>query len=406
MKESLIQDVTHERLKWEADCLGDYAVKSVDACRQSDAPGERAGELPDYRNPFAHDADRIIYSHSYARYMDKTQVFFQVKQDHITRRSLHVQMVSRIARTLGRCLKLNEDLIEAIAVGHDIGHTPFGHAGEMAISQNLEGRNAGCFIHNAHSVRVLQKLEHKGVGLDLTLQVLDGILGHNGEITQSVFEYDKRNLTWASLSKNVEECFRTPGYDKKVGPSTLEGCVVRVSDIISYLGKDFEDAVMLNLVHRDDLPIEVRRVLGTSNRDVIDRLCSDIIENSQNKERLEFSEPVFNAFAAFKNFNTERIYKCPFIKEQISRFKRMVDGLYEFYLGDLKKGDSDASIFKDFISHLPDSYLEETSDERVVADYLASMTDQYFMKQYVLRFMPQSVDYEQLDEMERFNRRD
>lgn len=406
MKESLIQDVTHERLKWEAECLGDYAVKSVDACRQSDTPGQLAGELPDYRNPFAHDADRIIYSHSYARYMDKTQVFFQVKQDHITRRSLHVQMVSRIARTLGRCLKLNEDLIEAIAVGHDIGHTPFGHAGEMAISQNLEGRNAGCFIHNAHSVRVLQKLEHKGAGLDLTLQVLDGILGHNGEITQSVFEYDKRNLTWTSLSNNVEECFRTPGYDKKVGPSTLEGCVVRVSDIISYLGKDFEDAVMLKLVHRDDLPIEVRRVLGTSNRDVIDRLCSDIIENSQNKERLEFSEPVFNAFASFKNFNNERIYKCPFIMEQISRFKRMVDGLFEFYLDDLKKGDSDASIFKDFISHLPDSYLEETSDERVVADYLASMTDQYFMKQYVLRFMPQSVDYEQLDEMERFNRRD
>ena len=139
----LAQEITQERFRWEEKCLGEFAFPSKRAIRKSDREGSHTGEQTDLRNPFAHDTDRIIHSHSYARYMDKTQVFFQIKNDHITRRSLHVQMVSRIARTIGRCLGLNEDLIEAIAVGHDIGHTPFGHAGESVISKILQENQKG-----------------------------------------------------------------------------------------------------------------------------------------------------------------------------------------------------------------------------------------------------------------------
>ena len=210
------------------------------------AASRRVAEREDrgyYRTPFAHDADRIMHCHSYARYMDKTQVFFQIKNDHISRRSLHVQMVSRIARSIGRCLRLNEDLIEAISIGHDIGHTPCGHTGEAELARLLAKHGAGTFMHNAQSVRVLQHLEKGGRGLNLTLPVLDGILGHNGEIEAPVYEYDRRNLTWERLEANLAECMKTPGFDRQVFPSTLEGCVVRVSDIISYIGKDMEDAI-------------------------------------------------------------------------------------------------------------------------------------------------------------------
>ena len=209
---------------------GEHACFSSDpaACRRVAERGERGY----FRTPFAHDADRIMHCHAYARYMDKTQVFFQVRNDHVSRRFLHVQMVSRIARSIGRCLRLNEDLIEAIALGHDIGHTPCGHTGEAELARLLAKHGAGTFMHNAQSVRVLQHLEKGGRGLNLTLPVLDGILGHNGEIEAPVYEYDRRNLTWERLEANLAECMKTPGFDRQVFPSTLEGCVVRVSDII------------------------------------------------------------------------------------------------------------------------------------------------------------------------------
>lgn len=169
-----------------------YAYFSKNAIRQKN---EINNDFAYLRNPFAHDTDRIIHPHSFARYMDKTQVFFQIKNDHITRRSLHVQMVLRIARTIGRCLHLNEDLIEAIS----IGHTPFGHAGEAELAKNLQEHDAGTFVHNAQSVRILQSLEKHGEGLNLPLPVLDGILGHNGEIETPRYEYNPQKLSWEIL---------------------------------------------------------------------------------------------------------------------------------------------------------------------------------------------------------------
>ena len=397
----LIKSITEERFRWEKKCLGDYAFHSEFACREHDDPESLTGKQPDLRNPFAHDTDRIIHSNSYARYMDKTQVFFQIKNDHITRRSLHVQMVSRIARTIGRCLELNEDLIEAIAVGHDIGHTPFGHAGESVISAILQEKKAGVFVHNAQSVRVLQILEHRGKGCDLTLQVLDGVLGHNGELAKQKFEYSHSNLSWKKLYADLNKCFTIPGYDKKVAPSTMEGCVVRVSDLIAYLGRDFEDAVILNLIKQDDLPLDVRRTLGSTNREIINTLCSDIIENSYGKNYVDFSDDVFSAFKQMKQFNENRIYKCDLIADQRRRFEKMLRELFNLYLQDLKDADARQSIFTDYIERFPDSYLRDTSNERIVADFIAGMTDQYFLKQHEMRFMPQKIDYDERDDLRR-----
>ena len=336
--------------------------------------------------------------------MDKTQVFFQIKNDHIARRSLHIQMVSRIARTIGRCLNLNLDLIEAIAVGHDIGHTPFGHAGESVIATILQEKDAGTFVHNAQSVRILQYLEHKGKGCDLTLPVLDGILGHNGEIEQREYEWDSSNLTWDKLYSNLESCFSEPGFDKKVYPSTLEGCVVRVSDLISYLGKDFEDAVTIGLITQSALPWGVRRVLGSTNRDIVNALCSDIINQSYGKGRIAFSEEVFGVLTEMKKFNYEKIYGSDLIKRQIEKFTGMLRNLFEAYLSDLDATDANSSIFKDFIAHFPDKYINDNSDERIVADFIAGMTDQYFLKQYNIRFMPVAFDYDGKDMIQKFGR--
>ena len=399
---NVINDITNARNDIEQASLdAKFAYFSINARRESDKTHEPP---PDFRSPFAHDIDRIIHSHSYARYMDKTQVFFKIKNDHMTRRSLHIQMVSRIARTIGRCLNLNLDLIEAIAVGHDIGHTPFGHAGESVIAKILQEREAGTFVHNAQSVRILQYLEHKGKGCDLTLPVLDGILGHNGEIEQREYEWNSRNLTWDKLYSNLESCFSEPGFDKKVYPSTLEGCVVRVSDLIAYLGKDFEDAVTIELIPQSALPWGVRRVLGSTNRDIVNTLCSDIINQSYGKGRIAFSEEVFEALKELKKFNYENIYESDLIKCQIEKFTGMVRNLFEAYLSDLDATEANSSIFKDFIAHFPDKYINDNADERIVADFIAGMTDQYFLKQYNIRFMPVAFDYDGKDMIQKFGR--
>lgn len=396
MASDIVQDIIQSCQQHEEKCFDpNFAYFSKNAVRENE-------EQMDVRNAFAHDTDRIIHCHAFARYMDKTQVFFQIKNDHISRRSLHVQMVSRIARTIGRCLHLNEDLIEAIAIGHDIGHTPFGHAGEACLAKILQERNAGSFVHNAQSVRILQHLEKHGKGLNLTLQVLDGILGHNGEIESKEYHFDKTKLSWETLENNLNRCLSQKGFDKQVSPSTLEGCVVRVSDIIAYLGKDFEDAVTLNLVTPEDLPFKVSRILGSTNRKIIGTLCNDVIANSYGKGYLSFSDEVFEAFKAMKTFNYDRIYGCDLLKIQKEKFTKMVDDLFNIYLDDIYKNRTEMDIFKHFIVHHRGEYWHNESPERMVADYIAGMTDQYFLKQYELRFIPQIIDYNTIEVISNF----
>jgi dGTPase len=189
----------------EKSILGDFSCMSAEALRRTK---ERLPDMHNIRPAFFHDTDRIIHCKAYSRYIDKTQVFSRVKNDHITRRVLHVQMVSKIARTIGRFLRANEDLIEAIALAHDLGHAPFGHVGESIIAQIVEGKGEGSFVHNAQSVRLLDRIENSGQGLNLTLQVLDGILGHNGEFWEQKIEYDPSKLTWDNFDNNVAKCFK------------------------------------------------------------------------------------------------------------------------------------------------------------------------------------------------------
>ena len=226
---------------------------SVFACKNTDA-ARRRPDYEDIRPPFFHDGDRIVHSRAYARYIDKTQVFYLVKNDHITHRVLHVQLVSKIARLIGRALLLNEDLVEAIALGHDIGHVPYGHDGEKYLSDICWKHGIGGFHHNIQSVRALDCIEE----LNLTLQVLDGILAHNGEAhdLRVVPELDK---TWEKMEKEIDERQRQADGHSGILPMTMEGCVVRVADTISYVGRDIEDAITLGLIRPRRHP---RRLFG------------------------------------------------------------------------------------------------------------------------------------------------
>ena len=213
-----------------------YATKNMQYNRRRQIKKED----PLLRPPFFRDADRIIHSKAYARYIDKTQVFFLVDNDHITHRVLHVQLVSKVGRTIGRALRLNEDLIEAISLGHDIGHVPYGHLGEQILSKLCEEHKIGPFLHNVQSVHFLDTIEK----CDLTLQVLDGILCHNGEVHNKNLK-PTGTTDWETFDSNIKKI--KAGED--IIPSTMEGCVVRIADTIAYLGRDLKDAIEVNLIH-------------------------------------------------------------------------------------------------------------------------------------------------------------
>ena len=204
---------------------------------------------PDIRPNYFRDIDRIIHSTYYTRYVDKTQVFSFANNDNISKRMLHVQLVSKVARTIGRALSLNEDLIEAISLGHDLGHVPFGHVGEKILNEISEKNNLGYFNHNVQSVRELMILEDDGKGKNITVQVLDGILCHNGEFELIKYKPKKKNIE--EFLNDYNNSYKIKNYCRTLVPMTLEGCVVRISDMIAYLGRDIEDAIRLNIIKKE-----------------------------------------------------------------------------------------------------------------------------------------------------------
>ena len=238
-------------------------------------------EEEDIRPPFFHDTDRIIHSLAYTRYIDKTQVFSNSDSDHISKRIVHVSFVSKIARTIGRALKLNEDLIEAIALGHDLGHVPFGHVGEAILNEICIEYNNTYFNHNVQSVRQLMVLENNGLGANLTLQTLDGILCHNGEMCFA--NYKPVNKTAEQFKNEYNNTYIDKTAISKLIPMTLEGCVVRISDIIAYIGRDVEDAIRLNIIKKEDLPSFIKENLGTTNKEIINNLDSIKLSDEQKK---------------------------------------------------------------------------------------------------------------------------
>ena len=331
----------------------------------------------DYRQPFSIDTDRIMHSLAYTRYIDKTQVFYLIENDHITHRVLHVQLVSKIARTIGRFLGLNEDLIEAIALGHDIGHIPFGHDGERILSRICRDNGIGYFHHNVQSVQFLDRVERKGKGWNLCLQTLDGILTHDGEVHNMQLT-PQREKDFADLERAAQAKVRDP--DTPLIPMTMEGCVVRMTDTISYIGRDIEDAIRLGIVQRSDIPEICVRRLGNTNGTIVFNLVSDVIKSSYHKAYVTFSAEVSEALLALKTFNLERIYMNPKIKTHVDTIQTLFEMMYERYLTDLEKGNTASVIFTQFLKNMSPVYLEQHTNHEIVRDFIAGMTDHYFLR--------------------------
>jgi len=358
------------------------------ACLSSSAVREKEEQEIDFghRQNFSIDTDRILHSLAYSRYIDKTQVFYLIKNDHITHRVLHVQLVSKISRTIGRLLRLNEDLIEAIALGHDLGHAPFGHDGERFLSELCQAHNSRKFLHNIQSVRFLQEIERKGKGWNLSLQVLDGILCHDGELHSQALKPDSIK-DFEKMNDEIRKKEQDPSID--ILPMTLEGCVVRMADTISYIGRDIEDAIRLGLIKRKDIPVDCTLVLGDTNGTIVYTLVEDIIANSLDRPYVSFSTDAGESLKKLKVFNEENIYKNQKVKEQTQKIKLMFELLYEKYLEDLKTGNEDSDIFTGFLEGMSPEYKKNTPDAGIVRDFISGMTDEYFLNQINKNLVPQ-----------------
>ena len=322
----------------EMDYLSPYATKSKESL------GRKREETEcDIRPVFQRDRDRILHSKSFRRLKQKTQVFLLPKGDHYRTRLTHTLEVSQNARTIAKALRLNEDLVEAISLGHDLGHTPFGHAGERALNELCPQG----FKHAEQSVRVVECLEKDGQGLNLTREVLDGILTH-----QTASE-----------------------------PMTLEGQVVRLSDKIAYVNHDIDDAIRGGILSEADIPPKYRMILGNSTKERLNTITHDVIINSMDKPNVQMSEEVHEAMQGLRKFMFENVYKNSVAKQEESKAIEMVRKLYYYYYEQLDK--------------LPNEYLRRMqlfgdSKEQVICDYIAGMTDNYAVKVFQEIFIPES----------------
>ncbi len=355
--------------------LSEYACKSENGIWLKE-------DEEDIRPIFFRDIDRIIHSSGYARYIDKTQVYSFVQNDHITRRVLHVQLVSKLARTIGRSLRLNEDLIEAMALGHDIGHTPFGHKGESILNEICKEENIGAFCHNAQSVRELQTME----GLNISLQTLDGILAHNGEILINKYTYNPQK-TREEFEEELKRTFQTDNYSKQIRPMTLEGCVVRLSDVIAYIGRDIEDAIKVGVITREDIPKEITEILGDTNSNIVDALIKDVIINSYDKPYLMFSEEVFEKLIKLKDWNYKTIYESDMANKNYEKIDKLFKPLYNKYLEKLQNGEYKTLEGEDFSEKNLYEFIRKMNEnedfniKRAVIDYIAGQTDKFFLNE-------------------------
>lgn len=385
---SVFSNIVLNNIKREKKIFSKFACMNHKGIRKTPLL-EKVPDRQNIRPIFFHDTDRIIHSQAYARYIDKTQVFYLFENDHITHRVLHVQFVSKIGRVIGRCLRLNEDLIEAIALGHDIGHVPYGHDGERFLNEICAENSIGYFCHNAQSVKMLMEIENKGE-LNLSLQVLDGILSHNGELLEKEYSPISQK-SWDDFYDEYEKCFTVKDYSKKIRPMTLEGCVVRISDVIAYIGRDLEDAIALNLIKREDIPEEVASILGNSNDKIINTLAMNIIENSYDKPYLSFSNDVYSALKKLYDYSIHEIYQNEKIRSQNETIRNMFRMLYEVYQKDFD--DQQSEMYNLFISNVSESYLLKYSKNRIVIDYISGMTDDFFNNQFKTLFYPRGFGY-------------
>ena len=322
------------QLIYEEEHLSPYAM----LCSRS--RGRERPESPcPVRTDYQRDRDRIIHCNSFRRLKDKTQVFLSPEGDHYRTRLTHTLEVSQIARTISRALRLNEDLTEAIALGHDLGHTPFGHAGERALNRLMPGG----FRHYEQSLRTVERLEHGGEGLNLTYEVRNGILCHT------------------------------------TGPKadTLEGRIVKIADRIAYVNHDIDDAERAGVMCEEDIPTEIRNVLGGNKSDRFDRLVISVIENS--REEIRMADDVFAAFDELHKFMFKKVYTNPVCKGEEGKAEALIAELFQYYSEDSAK--------------LPEFYrriAEIDGAQRAACDYIAGMSDRYAKNAYMKLFVPRS----------------
>lgn len=383
LSDELIERMSDDRARgWE----NPYRTSDEDALRREERPADRSSI---WRPAFVRDVEKILHMPAYNRYAGKTQVFSFRSNDDLSRRGLHVQLVARIARDIGFALGLNCDLIEAIGLGHDLGHTPFGHAGERCLNDVFHERTGRWFFHNVHSVRVLDKL----YGRNISLQTLDGALCHNGEYEQRVFELSGLS-SFGEFDHVVDEC--VSGGGTVIGhlrPMTLEGCVVRISDIIAYVGRDRQDAIEAGLLTGDAFEDGLG---GAYNSWILTHASADIIEHSYGKDRIEMSEELFAEIRRAKAENYAKIYRSSGIEgERAEVLARAFELMYERCLDDLHKRDESSFIFRHHITRIEEqlahygrTYDWQSDPEQTVVDYIASMTDGYFAE-LASKFFPQ-----------------
>lgn len=360
-------------------------IENPYACKHEDAVRRYKGHDFLWRPAFVMDTERILHNNYYNRYSDKTQVLSCYKNDDISRRALHVQLVSRVARTIGMNLNLNLDLIEAISLGHDIGHTPFGHAGERFLNNLYHEHTGRFFNHNVHSVRVLDKL----ICRNISLQVLDGILCHNGEMEQQ--EYKPKQLSgFKEFDENINACYTDATANPKQIPSTLEGCVMRISDIIAYLGKDRQDAARIGLTGSDSSFYAGN--IGTSNAEIINNITVSIIEHSYGKPYLSMDEDTYDTLVKAKKENSELIYRTKELNTLYDdNIKPMFEAIYDAILKQAETPDENSILYRHHIDYLKKAnytpafnvknYMDSDPND-IVVDFIASMTDDYFIDLY------------------------
>lgn len=329
--------IREEIEQMERENLSPYATLSINS------RGRAIPEDPcDIRPVFQRDRDRILHSKAFRRLKNKTQVFLTPKGDHYRTRLSHTLEVSQNARTIAKALRLNEDLVEAIALGHDLGHTPFGHAGEFILNELCEDG----FRHNEQSVRTVEKLEKNGRGLNLTWEVRDGILNHQSSLM----------------------------------PHTLEGKIVRFSDKIAYINHDIDDAIRAQVLTEEDIPLELKKTLGFTTKQRLNTLIHNIIMNSRDRDDIVMSTEIEQAMIELRHFMFEHVYKNPIAKGEEVKAKAMIEQLFHYYM--------------EHIEQLPGKYLrmldEGEKPERVVCDYIAGMTDQYAITKFSEYFLPQA----------------
>ena len=328
-------NIREEMEQREIELLSPYAAHSRDSRGR-----DRYEEECDIRTVYQRDRDRILHCKSFRRLKDKTQVFLAPQGDHYRNRLTHTLEVSQTARTIAKALRLNDDLVEAIALGHDLGHTPFGHAGERALDRVCP---LG-FAHYRQSIRVVERLEKNGAGLNLTWEVRDGILNH-----------------------------RTSG-----SPHTLEGQIVRLCDKISYIHHDMDDAQRAGVITEDDIPITLRLLLGENTKERLNTFIHDIVDNSRGKDAISMSPEIEEGLRDLRNIMFQNVYLNPIAKEEEEKAENLVEALYGYY-----------STRPDKMSEEYKRLLEDGEEmNRVVCDYISGMTDQYSMEKFRDIFVP------------------